>query len=222
MNTFILLLAALPAFAAENDFARPGQDLLASLQPQDVISATPECGIADSKTLRPFSRDEALKSLSPCFNALSAKYGSVVALEAAPRGLAVVLEKTVTMTSPLRRDLGFSLQRRDYRLLGQTVSLVREGEKSRVSRLQEQFDACPKPMVVRKIKSSEDFLKYYGGCVNQSGIEVRPSPGHQLGLMVRGASRPQIESYNGVLTVMSTDGLVEMIVMAYPEQLDLP
>lgn len=215
----INLIALFVALASAQDFSRSADELLAGLRGRDAFSSVEDCGLVDAKTLRPFTREEALSSLKPCFASLSRAYGAEVKLAADKGGLAVVIDAGVTLTSPLRRDLSHALQSRDHRLLGHPVVLRRAGDElPRASRLQESFDACPKPMVLRKIESSSDFLKHYGGCFK--GYEIRPSPAHKLGLMVRAGG--DVSALNGVISVLASNGEVELLVMAYNETLELP
>lgn len=210
-------LAVLPVSA--QDFTTV-DELRASLQARDAFSETGDCGIVDAKTLRPFEREEAVSALQPCFAALSKRYHAQVKLTSDQKGLALVLDSNVTMTSPLRRDLGRALQNRENMLLGHVVVLRREGEQAaRVSSLQKQFDECLKPMVLRKIETSGDFLKHYGSCFAKD-FRIQPSPAHRLGLMVQAAG--SVDTLNGALRVLAVSGEVELMVMAYSETLDLP
>jgi hypothetical protein len=210
-------LAVLPVSA--QDFSTV-DELRAALQARDAFSETGDCGIVDAKTLRPFEREEAVTALQPCFTALSKRYGASVRLAADQKGLALLLDSNVTMTSPLRRDLGRALERRENALLGHPVVLRRAGdEPARLSSLQRQYDECLKPMVLRRIDSSADFLKYYGACFSKD-FQIQPSPAHKLGLMVQGAGTT--DALNGVIRVLAQGGEVELMVMAYSETLDLP
>lgn len=210
-------LAVLPVSA--QDFATV-DELRASLQARDAFAETGDCGIVDAKTLRPFEREEAVEALQPCFAALSKRYRARIQLSADQKGLALVLDSNVTMTSPLRRDLSRALHNRENMLLGHAVILRREGDApARVSSLQKQYDECLKPMVLRKIESSGDFLKHYGACFTKD-FRIQPSPAHKFGLMVQAAG--SVDALNGVIRVLAQNGEVELMVMAYSETLDLP
>lgn len=205
-------------------FAHSVAEIIEPFQAKDAFASAGVCGIVDAKFFRPFSVEESIEALKPCFEALSAVYGTELSLKPEAKGL--VLETGLTtLGSPLLRDLEQGLSRRDHRLLGHPVIVRRAMVPSRMSRVQEVIEACMKPMVIRKIETGADFLKVYGGCLAQDKAikEVRASASQKLGLTVLAAGdQPQVESLTGMVSVLALNGRVELQVIAYSEQLNLP
>lgn len=226
-----LLLLASRGFAAtqimpltDSAFAHSVAEVIEPFQAKDAFASAGVCGIVDAKFFRPFSVAETVEQLKPCFDALAAIYGTELSLKPEAKGL--VLETGLTtLGSPLLRDLQLGLSRRDNRLLGHPIIVRRAMVPSRSSRVQDVIDGCMKPMVLRKIETGADFLKVYGACLAQDKAikEVRPSASRKLGLTVLAAGdQPQVESLTGVVSVIALNGRVELQVIAYSGQLNLP
>lgn len=236
MNTITLTLTALLTLSSwssaagslpvisDKDFADTLNEALLPFQAKDAFAQTGACGVVDAVTVRPFSLEEAVAGLTPCFSSLAAVYGTKLSLKPEAQGLAIETGLT-SATSPLLRDLNYGLQKRHGFLMGHPVQVRRGTAPERRSRLQSVIDGCVRTMVISRIDSGADFLKVYGGCLKQepSIKEAAPSKAHQLGLNVLAAgTQPEVESLNGVVAVRALNGLVEILVVAYPHPVALP
>lgn len=209
---------------SEKDFVRTLNEAFVPFQPKDAFSQAGACAMVDAVTLRPVSVEEAVSGLQPCLSAIASAYGTELSLKSDAEGLAIETGLT-SATSPLLRDLNYGLQKRQNRLLGHPVQVRRGVVPQRRSRIQAVVDGCIRTMVIGRIDSGADFLKVYGGCLKQepSIKEASPSKSHQLGLNVLAAgTQPEVESLNGAVSVRALNGLVEILVVAYPQTVALP
>lgn len=92
---------------------------------------------------------------------------------------------------------------------------------------QSALDRCILPMVVRKVESGADFIRYYGGCLNRAPElkikALKQSPGHRLGVLVLSAAeKPALDRLNGSVSVNTETGPVKVLLMAYSETVYLP
>ena len=206
--------------------------------PADAFAGVAECGVLDIKTLRPFALDEAADLARPCVEAAAAKLNAKAGVQAgflsAPQsgkpgkaGLLVRLD--VAGGSPAHQALEAALAKREGRLLGHVAKLLVRGDAApaSVSSLQKALDNCVQltAAVVRDIRSGEDFVKVYGKCLTKNAdlkiSEVRPAEGLAVTLKTS-AALPQVEAYNGFVTVNAGKGPVKVMVVAYAAQIALP
>jgi hypothetical protein len=215
--------SSLPVIS-DKDFVQTVNEALLPFQAKDAFAQAGSCGIVDAKTIRPFTIDEAISGLQPCLFDLSSIYEVRLALKVDADGLVIEAESAAAGMS-LLRDLGYGLQGRQNRLLGYPVKVRRGLTAVRQSRVQAMVDGCITTMALRRIDSGADFLQVYGGCLSRerSIKAVRPSEGQKLGLtLLVAGEQPEVESLNGIVRVPSLDGMVELLVVAYPEKIALP
>lgn len=209
---------------SEKDFVRTLNETLLPFQAKDAFAQSGACAVIDAVTVRPVSMEEAMAGLQPCLSAIASAYGTELSLKSEANGL--VIETGLTSaTSPLLRDLNYGLQKRQNRLLGHPIQVRRSVVPQRRSRIQAVVDSCIRTMVIGRIDSGADFLKVYGGCLKQepSIKEASPSKSLQLGLNVLATgTQPEVESLNGLVSVRAMNGLVELLVVAYPQSVALP
>lgn len=182
--------------------------------------------------------------MQECVKAVGVRYNLPVTLERVAasaegsvsiqvEGLALYIPASVGITDPLMKDLSFGIEKRQHRILGHRVMIrrgaapkttKRVGAKSAASAsvAQDAIDQCILPTVLRKIESSDDFIRYYGRClVNFEALKiqtVRPSAGRSLSVTLLSlADAPTVRSLNGSLTVNAANGPVTVSVLAYPE-----
>jgi hypothetical protein len=190
------------------------KELKTQVTPKDVFSDVPECGIVDALPFRPYALPEAILLLEPCLKTLSALYDVELSAKAdMDRG--ILIEARRVYGTPVLKNLDRSLNIRDQRLMGFPV-LVRSR-----SVVQEALDRCFLPMVVREIESSEDFLRFYGGCLKQDAVlqvrSIGPAVGRDFAVaLVSSAKSPVLEGLNGDVVVNAGSGPVKIAVLAYP------
>lgn len=202
----------------------------------DAFAGVPACGILDIKTLRAIPLDEASEMAAPCVNAVLAKYaaagelkkGFLVAAQNGEAAKAGLLIKTdLPLGSQGLRDLQAGLARREDRILGHKVRVLRQGEAepASVSAIQAALSGCMMPTVVRDLRTGEDFVKIYGRCLTRNPDlkinEVRGGPGLTVIIQTE-AERSQLEAYNGFVTVNAGKGPVTLMVQAYGMRVALP
>ncbi len=220
----------------EPDFERDVREGLRAFQAKDAFQEVQACWIADAMPLRPFTLEQAVRLLEPCAEGLSSLYQVPVSvrqgLAASGGDFSVQLQgivftiKSAPLGSAALRDLSRGLNLRRGRLLGHPAVARREEQKPR-SAAQEAVDRCVLPAVLRKIESGSDFLRTYGRCIREDSSlkvrEIRPSETDPMAVtLLSSADRPTIESLNGYVAVESEKGLVEILVLAYPEVVFLP
>jgi len=245
----LTLLFAVAARAEEPTFQfLPEPDLQAivvktvePLKAKDAFAGLSQCSVVDAKTFAPVTTAQALKMLTPCFQAVSARYGQPVRLEPlasarqeslAPQmeGLAVYVPEQLGVLSPLMRDLEHALETRRGRILGQPVVIRRAPQTAAaapaapadgaVSALQRTIDGCYTAQVVRAIATSEDFIASYGRCIVSDPDlrvrQIRPTRG-QLGVQLQSdADVDVVRTLNGQVRVFGGEGPVMVSVVAYP------
>lgn len=227
-------------YQPEPDFEMVVSKTLASFEAKDAFLGVAECAVVDAKPIRPFTLPEAQEMLEPCMEKISGNYGARVTVKAGVveagegdrgpiLGLILWTSKGVTLENPMLRDLNYAIHARYDILLGHPAVVRREGEQDLAARsaAQDSVDRCLLPMVVRKIESGADFVRYYGRCISQDKslkvMDIRPSLGHKLAVTVLSAAdRPTVESLNGIVTVNAEDGPVSVLVLAYPETVFVP
>ncbi len=247
MNTFFLSLfaatLAIPAAAGVSETAwslgaafESGVEAVQPAPAVDAFAGVDACGVLDIKTFRAIPLDEASEMAAPCVNAVLAKYAAAGGLkkgfllaaqngEAAQTGL--LLKTDLPLGSQGLRDLQAGLARRDGRILGHKVRVLRQGEAepASVSAIQNALSACMMPTVVRDLRTGEDFVKIYGRCLTRNRDlkinEVRGGEGLSI-IVQTEADRAQIEAYNGFITVNAGKGPVTLMVQAYGVRVALP
>jgi len=210
------------------------------LHPKDAFLGLPACGILDAKTLRAYTLPDAVKVVSPCMSAVSARYavslqaergivGTVQNGRGAILGIVLSAGTTRLVGNSMVRDVNYSISLRGGRLLGFKAVVRRQGEPEIVvpSLAQEAIDRCMLPMVIRSIESGDDFIKYYGGCLKRAPElkveDLKSWTGHRLGVMILTDSEgPAAEGLNGVVTVTGAKGPVSVDLIAYPKTNYLP
>ena len=245
---FALVLLALPSFA--NDFrVAPEPDfeglIVKATQPmraRDAFAGLAECEIVDSQLLRQPTSKEAEAMLAPCVGALARRYNSPLSVESLPNapengvgaqveGLAFYVPEQVAVTDPLMRDLQEGLSSRRGRVLGHQA-FVRRGsaptankpllapEALTQSSVQSAIDACITIQPVRRIRTSEEFIRLYGRCIvsdRRLGIkEIVPAPGRPMSVMLLSeAGLEVVRTLNGVVSVDHHEGPVRVSVIAH-------
>ncbi|MBI2362799.1 MAG: hypothetical protein HYV15_05395 [Elusimicrobia bacterium] len=111
------------------------KDLSSSLEtmaPKDLFVEIPECLIVDARFIRAPKLEEAVDMLRPCAKALTLRAAVPVSIvdQSAPvgassAGLDVRLGAGALAASAFMRDLRFSLEKREYSLLGWPAKIVR-------------------------------------------------------------------------------------------------
>lgn len=236
-KTFLVLVAlAAAASVSAQSFESQVVDSLHPFVAEDAFAGVGECGILDIKTIRPFDIDEAADLVKPCMDAVARKYAAKAVTEpgflSAPQsgqpGKAGLLVKTdLVAGSKGHRDLMAALSRRDGRLLGHLTKVLTKDQTApaSISVLQEALDGCMLLTVVREVRSGEDFVKIYGKCLTRNPdlkiTDIRPADGLVVTLKTD-ASGPQVEAYNGFVTVNAGKGPVQVMVVAYGSQIYLP
>ncbi len=231
-------------FQPEPDFEAIVSKSIQAVQPQDAFSAAPECRIVDARFIKAPTIDEAEKMLKPCADALSSRYGSTVlathgtpvvqdGFSAQVEMLKLEVPAGTPATSPLMRDLNRGLSLRNGRILGHRAFIEREADKkvdvaaAGLEGAQSAIDRCILPMVVRKIESGDDFIKYYGGCLRKASdlrvVDMKPWPGHKLGVVIMtDGGRVVAQSMTGPVSVVAANGPVKIDLVAYTPFVERP
>lgn len=112
-----------------------GKDLAGAVDamaPKDLFAEIPECLIVDARFIRAPKLEEAVDMLRPCAKALTLRAAVPVSIvdQSAPvgassAGLDVRLGAGALAASAFMRDLRFSLEKREYSLLGWPAKIVR-------------------------------------------------------------------------------------------------
>lgn len=258
LATAVLALTAtvnaqeLVRFQPEPDFDSMVHSIAAPMAAKDAFAGLQECGVVDAKTFRPVTVAQAEQMIAPCLKAVGTRYAEPVTLERIAasneggfsiqvEGIAIYIPAEIPVTAPLYKDLKYSLQQRNGRILGHVV-LIRRGaapdtlkdgkevkalSNASKSLVQNAVDSCMQPMVLRKIETAEDFILYYGRCIvsdkNLKVRELRPAPNHPMTVAVLSqAETPTVQSLNGTVTVVAENGPVTVSVLAYPQTVYLP
>lgn len=240
---FALVLLAAPAFAGTSETLFSGaaasfEDGLLHAQPVAAVDAFADvdaCGILDIKTFAPIPLDEASEMAAPCVDATLRKYSASgelkkgflpsVSADGDRRGL--LIKTDLPLGSQGLRDLQAAVDRREGRILGHRVRVLRLGEvePAAVSALQNALSTCMMPTVVRDVRTGDDFVRIYGRCItgNQSLKINEVRGGDGLSIIVQtSADRLAMESYNGFITVNAGRGPVTLMVQAYGMRVALP
>jgi hypothetical protein len=236
-KTFLVVAALIAASSAlAQSFETQVVDSLHPFVAEDAFAGIGECGVLDIKTIRPFNLDEATDLIQPCIEAVAKKYAAKAITEpgflSAPQsgqpGKAGLLIKTdMAAGSKGHRDLVSSIGHRQGRLLGHLVKVMTKDEilPTSISTLQKAIGGCMLLTVVRDVRSGADFVKIYGKCLTKNPDlkikEIRPADGLAVTVMTD-ASAPQVEAYNGFVTVNAGKGPVQIMVVAYGSQIFLP
>lgn len=239
-----LTLSAAPALAAgysESVWAagaafESGVEAAQPQAAQDAFAGVPACGILDIKTIRAIPLDEAQEMAAPCVAAALAKYQAAGELKRgflaasqdgqAPRA-GLLIKTDLPLGSQGLRDLQAALARREGRILGHQVRVLRQGEvePASVSAIQAALERCVMPTVVRDLRNGQDFVKIYGRCLTRNPDlkinEVRAGEGLSVIIQTE-ADRGQLEAYNGFVTVNAGKGPVTLMVQAYGMRVALP
>lgn len=221
--------AAGAAFETRVDAARPQAA-------QDAFAGVPDCAILDIKTLRALTLDEAQELAGPCVAAALAKYQANGEIkkgflpssgkDETPRA-GLLLKTDLPLGSQGLRDLQLALSRREERLFGHRVRILRRGEvaSTAVSAIQSALESCMLPTVVRDLRTGDDFVKIYGRCLTRNPElkinELRGGEGLSIIIQTE-ADRAQIETYNGFVTINAGKGPVTLMVQAYGMRVALP
>lgn len=112
-----------------------GKDLTGAVDamaPKDLFVEIPECLIVDARFIRAPKLEEAVDMLRPCAKALTRRAAVPVSIvdpagpvEASSPLLEVRLGAGALAASAFMRDLRFSLEKREYSLLGYPAKIVR-------------------------------------------------------------------------------------------------
>ncbi len=236
-KTFLVLVALAAAVSLRaQSFETQIVDSLHPFVAEDAFAGVGACGVLDIKTIRPFNLDEASDLIKPCLDAFAQQNSTKITAEAgflsAPQsgepGKSGLLIKTdLKAGSKAHRDLVAAISRRQNRLLGHMVKVMTKDETApaSISTLQKAIDGCMLLTVVRDVRSGDDFVKIYGKCLTRNPElkikEIRAAEG--LAITVKtDASAPQVEAYNGFVTVNQGKGPVKIMVVAYGSQVFLP
>lgn len=210
-------------YLPEPDFDLALNDALKPLQPQDAFAGLAECRVIDAQSFKPFTLKEAERALGPCMEAVSGRYETTVIVKSdliQKDVMGIAIETKAPAGSALLRDLSHSLSIRGGALLGHPATIRREGEGIARSALQGAVDRCIQPMVVRKIETSEDFLRYYEGCIRRAPelkvLDIRPAAGLSVTVLTAATGRI-LQTLNGPIVVNAGEGPVAISVVAYPE-----
>lgn len=236
-KTFLVLAALISSVAAHSQaFESQVMDGLKPFVAEDAFAGVGACGVLDIKTIRKVELDEAAEMIQPCIEGVAKKYSAKATAEAGllsapqsgkPGAAGLLIKTTLTPGTKGHRDLALALSRREGRLLGYSAKLLTKDETApaSVSSLQKSIDSCMLLTVVRDIKDGSDFVKIYGGCLRKDKDlkirEVRPAEGLAVTLATD-ASGPEVEAYNGFVTVNAGKGPVQVMVVAYSSQVFLP
>ncbi|MFA6003451.1 MAG: hypothetical protein WC881_05220 [Elusimicrobiota bacterium] len=241
MNQNLLLAALMTILAApcraddigslrsEPRFNAAVESALTAYRPRDIFAAETSCAILDIKTFQPFSLPETLRQVEPCLRAVSARHA--LALTAEPGAVAgskpgaalgiILRTREASALSSGMRDLSHSLDIRGWRLLGHQVAVRRSGQPEAFARsaAQKALDQCVLLAMVREIKTSEDFIRYYGRCITRDPAlkvrDIQPWPGQELGVTLTcAASEPETRSLNGIVAVNAGMGPVQIRILA--------
>lgn len=241
---------AVPAAAEESLVSyqpEPDFDLfvgreISRFQAQDAFAGIAACRIVDSRHIRPLTLAEAEAALKPCLQEVSQRYAAVVTAEidvvgvtllpqvgTPPAVMGIALRTGAALGSPLLRDLEHALSLRQGSLLGHPAAIRRSAETAPAPRsvVQDALDSCPIAAVVRRIASSEDFIRAYGSCITRDSElkvrEIHPAEGRGLAVfLVSAADRPTLESLNGLVAVNGGRGLVSVRILASSGAVSLP
>jgi hypothetical protein len=209
---------------------------LGQFKPKDAFAVSAACGVVDAKTFRAYSLSEAVSVLKPCLRevSLSYKVKAVARVEASENQIVILLDGADAI-----RDFNHALSLRHGQLLGHPAKVKRafshadfralqnpEAEVAHSS-IQDVVDTCMISTVVRKVQNGDDFIKIYGRCILSSKDlkvqELRSSNGHTLAVNVlTKANQDVVEALNGTVTVNAGTGPVDVLIIAYPETLQLP
>ncbi len=202
----------------------------------DAFAGVEACSILDIKSIRAISLDEASEMAAPCIVATLAKYqanGELKAgfLSATSHGgedrSGLLIKTDLPLGSQGLRDLAAALARREDRILGHRVRVLRQGETepASISALQGALTSCMMPTVVRDLRTGEDFVRIYGRCLTRNADlkinEVRGGEGLSI-IVQTEADRAAIEAYNGFVTVNAGRGPVTLMVQAHGMRIALP
>lgn len=202
----------------------------------DAFAGVEACSILDIKTIRAITLDEASEMAAPCVAATLAKYQASGELKAgflAATGhdgedrSGLLIKTDLRLGSQGLRDLAAALSRREDRIFGHRVRVLRQGEAepASISALQGALAGCMMPTVVRDLRTGEDFVRIYGRCLTRNADlkinEVRGGEGLSI-IVQTEADRAAIESYNGFVTVNAGRGPVTLMVQAYGMRIALP
>ncbi|MDX6768642.1 MAG: hypothetical protein SF051_03860 [Elusimicrobiota bacterium] len=237
-----LLLAAAPAAAGVSESLWSGaasfEAAVEAAQPApavDAFAGVEACSILDIKTIRAISLDEASEMAAPCVAATLAKYrasgelktGFLSADADASDRAGLLIRTDLPVGSQGLRDLAAALERREGRLLGHRVRVLRQGEAepASVSSIQAALQSCMMPTVVRDLRTGDDFVRIYGRCLTRNPDlkinEVRGGEG--LSIIIQSeADRDALRAYNGFITVNAGRGPVTLMVQAYGMRVALP
>ena len=203
---------------------------------EDVFADVPACVVLDTKTIRPFTLEEASDLANPCLKAVGQKYQAQLTLQAGlisaategrPAKPGLLLKSDVTPGSKTHRDLASSLARREGRVLGHQVRLLTKGEAppASVSSVQQALSQCILSTVVRDIQTGSDLVKTYGTCLTRNPSlkidELRPGEGLTVNIKT-GQTPAAVEALNGFVTVNAGKGPVQLMIIAYSSQDTLP
>lgn len=238
----LLALSAAPAFAgvSESFFASAAsfEAAVEAAQPQaaaDAFAAVEACGILDIKSFRPIPLDEASEMAAPCIDAVLEKYGAagevrkgfLPSISADGDRAGLLIKTDLPLGSQGLRDIQAGLARREGRILGHRVRVLRQGEvePASVSSIQAALQACVMPTVVRDLRNGADFVRIYGRCLTRNPElkidELRAGEGLSV-IIQTSADRASIEAYNGFVTVNAGKGPVTLMVQAYGIRVALP
>lgn len=226
-------------FQTDMVFASAVNEAVTRYEAKDVLRETPECAFLDYKYFRQFDLIEAVTMLQPCMEGVSRRSGMNLKAEAGmvrpaseeagPVMGVVIKTGEAPIASQGMRNLSYSLKQRNWELLGHPVLVRRasDEEAAKKSAAQESLDSCLLTTVLRKIESGADFIRAYGRCItsdaNLKVKELRPAPGRELGVLaLSSASEVVVAALNGTVSVNAENGLVTVLIIAYPETYSLP
>ena len=128
---------------AESDFSYQIQRGVATMKPNDPFEVS-SCKIVDAKFFAPLTLDQAQRSIAPCLDSISKKYGvQVTAKTGTPSSanvftaqvqvLVLDVARPLSIVSPLVRDLNYGLAQRRGHLLGLQATLYVPGREMSAS-----------------------------------------------------------------------------------------
>lgn len=189
---------------------------------------TEACHFVDAVYIRQPTLAESIAVLEDCLSALSKKYGTTIeALEGDNKDIVLVISGIIPAGSTVTADIRHSLELREGRLFGhpaRVLRLRRAPKENKRSSLQLIVDRCPTIKIIRPIRSSKEFLDIYGSCIKTAkGLEIQAiltHPTEANAIVIYSKDRKDtIAEMNGIISVPSDNGLVEIRVNAFQEVL---
>ena len=192
--------------------------------PKDPFEGVAACEVLDAQFFKPLTLEEAVDALKPCADAAlgsaAVRPALLPAAGAASSGeLGIAVATELVPGSPEQRGLAAALAKRGGRVLGHPARAYAKGQPlpPKPSALQSTLDSCMVLTVVRRLKTSTEFVNIYGSCLTREKTlaidSVVPGQGMSVTTLTR-ADQAAAESYDGFVTVNAGTGPVHVLVKA--------